>query len=111
MDIDEDSNGGVYGGDGFDSEDGVKKATAGASLLLGNLDAHQAHGKELVDKAGGELLLVVHLADQRRNGLLRKLADRGVEKPLFFRELRQGGRGVAGCGQGNPASGFGVYQS
>ena len=110
MDVDQDGDGGVHGGNGFNGEDGVEEASAGAPLLLRNLDAHQAHGEKLLHQARRKLLLVVHLADQRSDGLLGELADRGVEKSLFFRELGESGRGMAGFGQGNPASGFGVYQ-
>ena len=52
-----------------------KKLPPGASSLLRNLDAHQAHSEKLFHQTGRELLFVVHLADQRGDGLLGKLAD------------------------------------
>ena len=108
MHVDQDGDGGIDGGDGFDGQHGIKEGAAGAAHLLGNLDAHQAQFEELGDEAGGELLLVVHGADERGDGFLSEAADGSGEQQLLFRELRE--RGGVGMSQMQTASGMGVYQ-
>ena len=50
--VDEDADRGVDGGDLFDGEDGLEEGSAGAAVLVGDFDAHQAEVEELRNELG-----------------------------------------------------------
>src|ERR1017187_4920239 len=70
----------------FDGQDRLKKLAARSTVLLRNLDAHQAELKELVDQAVIEHRLFVHLFRQRTNLVAGKLAAVFAEQNLVFGE-------------------------
>src|SRR5262249_37262134 len=67
-------------------QNGLEELAPAASVLLGNLDAHQAEMKEVMDQFLVEYALFVHLLDQRTDFLVRELADVVAEKDLVFGE-------------------------
>ena len=84
--VDEDADGGVDARQLFDGEDRVEERAAGAAVLLGNLDAHQAELEELVKQVFVEDALFVHLLDQRPDFLVGKLADVVAKHDFVFGE-------------------------
>ena len=63
-----------------------KNFAAASAVLLGDLDAHQAELKEIVDQILVEDALFVHLLDQRTDLLIGELADVVAEKNFVFGE-------------------------
>ena len=106
MHVHQHGDGGVDGGNCLNGQHRVKETAARSAHLLGNLNAHQAQIEELLDQAISELLLVVHGANLRGDGLLGKLAHGREEEALFFGELRE--RSWDCMGQRGTSSGFGV---
>jgi hypothetical protein len=84
LDVDQDTDGGIDGGDFFDGEDGAEEGTADATVFDGDFDAHEAEVEELGDEFGRHLLGFVHLADQRCDLLAGELAD-GFLQDLLLR--------------------------
>ena len=62
--VDKDADGGIDGGDLFDSEDGFEEGSGGATVLLGNLDAHEAEVEELADEGRVQVLRLIHVTDE-----------------------------------------------
>ena len=89
--IDEDGDGRVDGGDGFDSENGVEESAAGASKDSGISIPMRPSSKSCGDEIGSELLLVVHAAHERLDLFLGELLHRVVEERFFFGELGERG--------------------
>ena len=83
MDVNEETDGGIYRGEGFDGKNSVKECAAAAAELLGNLDAHEAELEEPEEELGVELLVFVHAANERRNLVSGELPD-GVTKESFI---------------------------
>src|SRR5204863_1920449 len=70
-------------------------SAASASVLFGNLDAHQSKLKELFDQAVIEDALFIHFLNQRPNLFFGKLANVVAEEVLV---VGKGGQGRCGCG-------------
>ena len=90
--IDQDGNSGIDCGDGFDRQDGVKEAATGSAEGFGGLNPEESQLEELLEEVGIKLLVRIHAAHQRLNLFQSERAHGGVEKALFFRELRERGR-------------------
>jgi len=91
LDVDEDADGGIDGGDFFDGEDGFEEGSGGATVGFGDLDAHEAELKELAEERGVEGLLFVHGADEGRDFVAGKVADGVAEEGFVGGELSECG--------------------
>ncbi len=85
-----DAGGGIHPRHLLDRQDGLEELAATATVLLGNLDSHQAKLKELANQVLIEDALFVHLLDQRTDFLVRKLADVVAKHDFVFGEGSQG---------------------
>lgn len=101
--VDHDGDGGVGAGQLLNADDGRGEGHAGAAVLLGDLDAHEALLKQLLDNDGVHGLGLVHLARAGEHHFAGKLGH-----GLGHGRLRLGkvsdGRGrdlgdVNGCGR------------
>jgi hypothetical protein len=92
--VDQDADRWVDGRDLFDGENGLEKGSRGATVFDGDFDAHQAEVEELRNQLGMEVLLLVHGADQRRDIILRKLADGRAKQLFIFRKQGEGRSGL-----------------
>ena len=68
----------------------MEEAGAAAAVAVGNLDAHHAEREQLVDQRGRELRVLVHLADQRADFLVRELVHAVAQEPFVLGQSRQG---------------------
>ena len=84
LNVDEDADRGVDGGDLFDGEDFFEEGCGGAALLFRDLDDHEAELEELLEECGVHLLGFVHLADEGGDLCLRELADSVAKEALVF---------------------------
>ena len=77
-----------------------KKVPPDAAILLWDFDAHQAESKKLRQQAISKVLLLVHLTDQRLDGLLREGADGIAEQNFVFSKMgkRRGSEFLSHCG-------------
>jgi len=87
--VDEDADAGVDAGELLDDERGGEEGCAGAAVLLGHLDAHQAELEELGDQRRVHPLRLVHLVDERADGALGEVAHGVAEHRLFLAEHRE----------------------
>src|SRR5208337_1092096 len=101
--VDDDAGRCVHTRQFLDGQNRFEELRAASAELLGNLDAHQAELKEIVNEVFVEDALLVHFLDQRTNLLVSKLADVVAEKNFVFGERGQrgGGGGLQGFGHGN----------
>ena len=60
----------------------MKQRAAGAAVILGDLDPHQAHLEELVDQRAVDLSVALHLLHARADFVVRESGD-GVTKYRF----------------------------
>lgn len=83
LDVDNDGDRRIDGGDLLDTEDGLKEGSRGAAVGFRNFDPHEAEGEEFPEYGGVERGAFVHGADARGDLFSRKAADRGLEHGLF----------------------------
>ncbi len=69
----------------LDRDGGADAVAAGAAVLFGERDAHQAQLTHLAERLGGELSGLIHKACARGDLLLGELAHRLADHALFFR--------------------------
>jgi hypothetical protein len=67
----------------------MKKRRAGATVRLGNFNAHDAKVEQPRDESRRDLCVLVHLADERTDLAVRELVDAVPEQRLVLAELRQ----------------------
>ena len=87
LDVDHHADGGVGLGEGFDGQDGVEEGSAGAAVLLGDFNAHEAEVEELFDEAGVHVGGIVHVADKRGDSVAGEVADGSLEEAFLFGEM------------------------
>ena len=68
----------------LDADAVVDRRHAGAAVLLGKLDAEQAERRQLRHQLGGEMLVLVPLADVRPDFGFGELADAAAQQFLLF---------------------------
>jgi hypothetical protein len=66
----------------------VEEAGARPAIGLRHFDAHRAEREELIDEGPADSPLLVHVADQRPDALVRESADAVAEEPLVLGEIR-----------------------
>ena len=67
----------------------MKQRAAGAAVLLGDLDAHEAHLEELLDQRRVDLAVALHLLHERPHFVVREAGDGVAEHHLVVGEDRQ----------------------
>ena len=72
-----------------------KNVRAAPAEALGDLDAHDAEGKELVDEGPRDLGVFVHVADQRSDLAVGEFEDTVAKKRFVLGQPRQGRGGHA----------------
>src|SRR5205807_1771182 len=90
--VDNDPGRGVGAGKFLDREDGFEEFTAATTILLGNLNSHQAQVEELLNQILVENALLVHFLGERTNALFGELADVIAKQDFVFSERSQRGR-------------------
>lgn len=92
LDVDQDGDARIDGGDLFDGEDGLKESPALAAELFGHFDAGEAELEKLFEKRRIDGGFVVHIAGAGRDLFLGKAANGGLKQRLFFGEAGERSR-------------------
>lgn len=89
--VDEDADAGVSAGELLDADDGRGEVHAGAAVLLGDLDAHEALLEELLYNGGVHLLGFVHVSRLGEDDLVGELGHGFGHGGFYFGEVADGG--------------------
>ena len=95
-----DAGRGIHAGGFLNRQNGFEEAAAGAAILLGNLNAHEAELEKLIDQRALEDALFIHLAHQRADFFLSEPADVVAEQDLIFGQRDQRRRRCGFLGEG-----------